>query len=186
MQIRRIWSEMVSLEVLGTPRVVELLQRYKLQPLLAVRPPDLPGLAKLLARYGDAGLEPALWPMIEDGDGRWANARNIDHFLAFTDQVVAAAGGAPIRELAFDLEPDIERMRAPLGSLRSGDASRPGGDALFRARERLAERIHALRSAGTQSSAAVMPTVLLDGGAAPWQVLMGTPVDGLGFDHLSA
>src|SRR5689334_4001314 len=104
----RIWSETLPFDTLGSPEVLVLLRRYSLQPLLAVRPGDLAGLRSLLAKYGDAGLQPGLWPMLEDDDGRWGNARNIDRFTAFIRDVGKVAEGLPISELAFDLEPDIQ------------------------------------------------------------------------------
>jgi hypothetical protein len=183
----RIWSETVPFDMLGSPEIIRLLQRYPLQPLLAVRPGDLPGLRPLLARYRDAGIQPGLWPMLADVDGRWANARNIDRFITFVRDVMKAAEGWPLSELAIDLEPDIQWMRplVGLGGRWAPGGARAGGNQLERAREQLRELVAALRSQGTRSLAAVMLPVAMERERHGWQSLLGTPIDGIGFEHLS-
>lgn len=183
----RIWSETVPFDTLRSPEVLRLLRRYQLQPLLAVRPGDLPGLRPLLVQYQDAGLQPGLWPMLADADGRWGNARNIDRFIAFVRDVVRAAEGLSIPELAFDLEPDIQWMRplVGLGGRWAPGGARAGGNLLERARAQLRELVAELKGQGTRSLAAVMPSVAMERKGHGWQSLLGTPVDGIGFEHLS-
>ncbi|MBI5512584.1 MAG: hypothetical protein HY909_02385 [Deltaproteobacteria bacterium] len=193
----RIWCEMLPHETLRAEPVLALLARYGLEPLVAVRPGDLGTLPETLRALTGRGLPVALWPMLEDAHGRWPSARNAERFGRFTDEVLAIARALPEharpRELVFDLEPSygdyktwlaLARARRPPG----GHPPPSGGVAVERARalfQALAERA---RGDGLGVSSAVMPMVLWDPeppSPGPWQRWLGTPVDGMDWDHAS-
>jgi hypothetical protein len=183
---RAIWSETLPYERACAPEVLGLLRRFDVEIFLAVRPWDLDALPRALAAAADAGVRAAAWPMVDDAEGRWANARNADAYAAFARRVRDAGA----RALAIDLEPPIEDVRALLHGARS--AARVLGPSLVdfaRARDLYAALVDELRADGVATIAAVLPHALLDEGAhdrgARWQRLAGTPVDGPRFDRVS-
>src|SRR4051794_3229216 len=98
MHRRRIWSEELPYETLCSRPVLELCSRHGLEVLVAVRPENERRLPNVLARAADAGVTMALWPMLDDVSGRWANCSNAAVFAAFVERVVARAESAgPIR-----------------------------------------------------------------------------------------
>ena len=184
---RRVWSETVPYERLIEPEVLGLLRRYAIDVLVAVRPPDLGTLPRVVAVCADAGVGFTAWPMLDDADGRWASARNANVFVTFVRRVLAAA---PLREIAIDLEPPIEDVRAVLeGTSGAGRALRraPTRDTFARARATYAALVDELHAAKVRTTAAALPVVLLDphGQRPRWQRLAGTPVEGPAFDHVS-
>jgi len=179
---RRIWCETVPLETLGAPATVALLRRYDVHPIVAVWPETLAGTAAVAARFVDAGLQPALWPMLADADGRWIGAANAAAFCAFAERLAGELGAA---EIVLDLEPPIEAVRKTLASHVLPAAAGP--TAFRSARARIEELTERVRARGALVSAAVALPVLLDaaGGAPAWQARLGTPVDGIAWDHVS-
>jgi hypothetical protein len=111
---RRVWSETLSHEEIGRPRVMGLLRRYELELFFAVRPGESRSAAKLLGIAEDAGVWAGVWPMVEDREGRWASCRNGERFAAFARGLIEdlAARGALPRALAVDLEPPMAAMKA--------------------------------------------------------------------------
>jgi hypothetical protein len=185
----RIWCETVDYERLGSESVLEQLREHALSPLVAIRPSNLQALPTLVDRFDRAGIRFGLWPMLEDAEGRWANAGNLERFLVFVELVHAnaRAHGKPF-EVAFDLEPDIALLRPLVHGSRLSEARLPESDerGLERSRGQLTRAVESLARAGTRSLAAVVPVVLLDSEAHhPWQLMLGTPVDGVPFDHVS-
>jgi hypothetical protein len=205
---RRIWCETLPAEALAEPRALGLLRRFRLDPILAVWPrTELSAVARALRAARDEGLRPAVWPMLDDRDGRWASASNLGAFARHVEgltRALAAEGASP-SEVAIDLEPSIEAMRPSIaaGPGTSGAraaasaffvALRPGGRAFVAAQHELATLAAALREGGAAVFAAAPPTVLLDPDEAgapvsptarPFQALLGTPIDGVGWDHVS-
>lgn len=200
---RRIWCETLPTRALGEPRALGLLRRFDLRPIVAVWPStSIAELTRALLAIAGEGLPVAIWPMLADGDGRWANAGNVEAFARFAlalAEDLSRRGLAP-GEVAIDLEPSSEDLRASL--VVGGRAEGPAKAALHahwlplsidrraftRARDHLRALGDALRARGVLVSAAVPPTVLLDprgGGPRPFQELLGTPVDGLAWDHVS-
>lgn len=185
---RRIWCETVPLERLVHPDVTRLLRRYQLTPIVAVRPADLAFLPRLTHALAEAALPVALWPMVADEDGRWASTLNAATFAAFAEATVNAAG-APVTELALDLEPPFAHVRALTG--RGGlrgmaalvrDSARTWDEGL-RALEAL---VSGLQARGVAVSAALPPHVLLDGPRRHLaQRALGTPALWLPFSHAS-
>jgi hypothetical protein len=84
--------------------------------LFAVRPWQLAGVAEVVRRFQAAGVFVALWPMLADGDGRWASAATHRLFIAFTDELLARVPF--VDELVVDLEP-------PIAALARWKAGRP-------------------------------------------------------------
>ncbi len=189
---RRVWCETLPLDELATGPAFPLLAARAIHPIVAVRPSDDVDLvAGVVARAKELGLEPAIWPMLDDSAGRWCNATNIDAFASFSvallDSLVTRrsrhhADAAP-SELAVDLEPPIGSVRAAFvdgaANVWAPLASRaPLGPAV----KRLGELIDRASELGVRCSAAFAPPVLLDSpGKGGWQRLLGTPVDGLGW-----
>ncbi|MGK3994513.1 hypothetical protein [Sorangium sp. So ce1024] len=182
---RRIWSELLPLEVVRAPRTLELLRRYGLSLAVAVRPDTAAGLPDLAAACADAGVDVAVWPMIEDEAGRWVSAGNAAAFGAFVARLLDALDGRGLAaaEVVFDLEPPIEDVRRALAGgrgalevLRGGGGGArgrpPWGDA-ERALSAMAEALHAR---GVATSAAIVPLVLADGPSQGWERILGTPV----------
>lgn len=187
---RRIWCETVPHDELIQQGTVALLRRHAIEPIIAVWPETLSSIGRVVARFEDAGLAVALWPMLADADGRWANAGNAAAFAAFVDRV-AVVDPAP-REIAIDLEPAIEAMRASIASRARSVHYLPitlDRGAFAAADRALCELVDRLHARGLAVSAAIPPTALFDPpkerGRAPWQELLGTPVDGPAWDRVS-
>ena len=204
---RRIWSEEVPFEVLTTPRVLGLLARFEVDLLVAVRPGQERALPRVLGACNDAGVRVGAWPMLEDADGRWVSGRNAPSFTAFVRSLVDAAqaeGCAPA-EVAFDLEPPFEEVRrllpngsgilglgrgifgdrsdnAGLGRADRGRADPGRAGEFARAERELARLADELLARGIGSSAAAVPLMLVED---RWEQLLGTPVDGPGWGHVS-
>lgn len=191
MSRRRVWCETLPLAALSRPDILNLLARYRIELLAAVRPGDIPAVPALLEAASEAGLGVGLWPMLDDADGRWVSARNAATFDAFVAALLDGCREGPRpREIAFDLEPPIglvSKLFSALGT-PSPDAA-PLGASLTVARDSLAATIARVYAAGFEASAAVVPMVLFDARGrshAPWQRALGTPVDGLRWSHVSA
>lgn len=192
---RRIWCETLPYEEVRRRDVLALLRSRGVGLLLAVRPPDLAELGRTLAAAADAEVPVALWPMLDDAAGRWASARSIDAYGVFARRAcdAARASGAPLAELAVDLEPCIDDVRDALdGGLAPRRLARALATSVSRytpARAALAGLVDELAKQSVVTSAAVLPTVLLDDPGAhahpTWQKLLGTPVTGVGFAHAS-
>nr|AYM54062.1 hypothetical protein [Byssovorax cruenta] len=197
---RRIWCEMLPCEALVEPRVLGLLRRFEVAPIIAVWPStDVAVVARSMQALEGEGLRAAIWPMLADRDGRWANAENAGAFSGFVgalSRALAAAGQAP-SEVLVDLEPSIQAMRASLanddGVARTALHARflaiaRDRRAFLAAKEGLRALGDALRGGGALVSAVVPPTALFDPATAearPFQEILGTPVDGLAWDHVS-
>ena len=194
MRRRRAWIETLPFEAIARADVVALLASRGIEPIVAVWPrTPLEAIVRVIEAYGEAGLPAALWPMLDDREGRWANAGNAGTFVSFVQELcarLAAAGRAPA-EIVVDLEPSIEAMRASFASsARSVHMLPIPGDLrpFVAAQARLAALCDALHAEGILASAAAPPTVLLDpreGRARPFQEVQGTPIDGPAWDHVS-
>jgi hypothetical protein len=175
------------METLGAPSTIALLARFAIDPIVAVWPRTLAAAGEIARRFADAGLQPALWPMLADEDGRWISAENADRFCAFAEELARAAGA---REIVLDLEPPIESVRETIAS-RAVSAHilpiRSDGAAFRRARQTIAALVRRLHEAGATVSAAIALPVLCDSpsGSPAWQERLGTPVDGVAWDHVT-
>ncbi|WP_437839943.1 hypothetical protein [Sorangium sp. So ce1153] len=192
---RRIWSELLPLEVVRAPGTLALLRRYALELAIAVRPETAAGLPDLVAACADAGVAVAVWPMIADEDGRWASAGNAAAFGAFVARLLGALDGrgASAAEVVFDLEPPIQEVRRALAGGRGAlellggrSAGAPGGPRWRDAERAYVEMATALHARGVATSAAIVPLVLADGPARGWERILGTPVSAPPWGRVSA
>lgn len=203
---RRIYVEHLPAELLEAPATLDLLHRYRLEPIVALPPSrQTPSMAKALAALDARGLRLGVWPLLDDADGYWpsdhnapAYRRRVDEVLAFCD-----ACGANVRTVAVDLEPPLEELRAVfetvmpnargLRALPSRVASgfealrehkkarRPDATAIFAdIAARLADR-------EVETIAAMIPLLVLDLEAqrTVWQDILQTPVTDVPWSALS-
>jgi len=180
---RRIWCETLPLPEVAA--AVELLAARALMPLVAVRPWDLIALPAVVEQCRAFDLPLGVWPMLDDAEGRWANTDDMSRFCAFAREVHALAPGA---ELVVDLEPPIAELRraVTLGPLPFAREALGRARRLAEARTELVALVESVHRAGGRASAAAMPSVLFDHPVFPWtQALLGTPLDGVAFDHVS-
>ncbi len=177
---RRIWSETLPYATLCEARTLSLLRRFRLGVLVSVRPRSLADLPRTLEVLSGEGIETGVWPMLEDEDGRWANARNASRFTAFARNVVDALGEQGVTEVVVDLEPPIFDVRAAMTSARGAgkllDAALDE-EGLVAARGTYASLVRELGERGVRASAVAVPVVLFDRSAS-WEALLGTPLDG--------
>ncbi len=184
-----LWSELLPLEAVREPATLALLRRYDAELRLACfeGQTDADELAKTLSAARDADVQVALWPMLEDREGRWASAHNGETFARYARRLVAelrARGCAP-RAMMVDLEPPIDVMKRWLdrAHARVSSATRAGGPTVVDSAQRVEgdRAIEALCAelgeGGVRVGAAVVPGDLLGrwgGRAIEW--LLGLPV----------
>lgn len=195
----RIYSETLPWPELVRASTLQLLRRYRLELVLAVRPWDEPYLSDLAARLRDAGVPLSIWPMLEDEKGRWMNVYNAHEFRGFVlgaCDVLERAGVAP-RDVLFDLEPPFDRARALIAlAMRShtleglsrfaAELGKPAGPPFDAAASELARLGDEVRERGLSTSAAIWPLVALDPpDGHGWQAMLGTPADALAPGHVS-
>ena len=181
MRRRRIWCETLPLRELP----LDLLASCEVAPLVAVRPWDLDALAYVVDRCAACGLPFGVWPMLDDAEGRWANTDDMSRFVAFAREVRRVA---PRAELVVDLEPPIAELRRAvrLGPLPFLHEALGRARRFAEARAELLLLVEEARADGVPTSAAVLPNVLFEPTALPLtQALLGTPSDGIPFDHVS-
>lgn len=183
---RRIWCETVPAAEIEAPAVVALLARYQVDPIVAVWPDTVAATRSALDRLTEAGLAPSVWPMLPDGEGRWFGAGNAAAFAAFVDRV---ADDLQPAEVVLDLEPPIEGLRRTVADAAVHAHLLPAGPgpAAFRAaRAALRDLELRLHARGIAVGAAIAAPIVTDGARPAWQERLGTPVDGVGWDHVSA
>ncbi|MBC8069095.1 MAG: hypothetical protein IAG13_12240, partial [Deltaproteobacteria bacterium] len=162
-----------------SPQVLQALAERGVQLVVAVQPATVLGIAGVVGAARDAGVSVALWPMLHDADGRWANAANAELFerwvFALLEELVREGAGPD--ELCLDLEPPIAQLRKMIDR-RVLAAAVPGDrDAAVVALTRAIDHAAQL---GIPSWGTALPFVLADDPARPtWQRLLGTPVDAL-------
>lgn len=186
MRRRRIWSELVPLPELARSPVLAELARRDVQLLVAVQPRDRDDVPRVVERAGELGLSLGLWPLLDDDEGRWLHPTNAAPFERWIEALLETLDrrALSIGSLALDLEPPIAEVRRILdGDLAAARAwlGRPL-DASAHARI-----VSTLRERGVELVAAVVPPVLLpERPSRGWQRALGTPVDGIGYDVVSA
>ena len=169
---------------LGTPSVIALLQRFAIDPIVAIFPDTIDDARDALARLAGAGIPIAAWPMLADADGRWLGAENADRFSAFVDRVAREI--AP-REIVLDLEPPIGALQRTLASAAVHVRVLPPGvdrAAYLAARRAIVDLVGRLRARGIAASCAIAPPIVFDEAGA-WEARLGTPVRGVPWDHVS-
>ncbi|APR78124.1 Hypothetical protein A7982_03471 [Minicystis rosea] len=175
-------------EELAAPPVIALLRRFAVDPIVAVWPDTLAAVRPATRRLADEGFRVAVWPMLADADGRWLSADNAARFTDFTERLADALAPA---EIVLDLEPPIAALRetiadrAVLAHLLPSGPDRASFHAAYAALRALAAR---LAARGIAVSSAVAAPILFDpivDQPGAWQARLGTPVDGIAWDHVS-
>lgn len=194
-RIHRIYSETLPFERVAAKDTVALLARHELSLVLAVRPWQLAELPAVARALGEAGVPLAVWPMLGDEEGRWANARNAASFARLVRAVVEGLADArvPAAEVLLDLEPAFseakELSHGTRGLVRIASAAGRAiseRNAFAASAGELAGLVAGLHDAGVATSSAVWPLVALDPpGATVWQSLLGTPTDRLATGRVS-
>jgi hypothetical protein len=183
----RIWSELVPADVLDAPATLALLAKYKVDPILAVRPGEEARIACVMERMAGEGLRPSLWPMIADEDGRWASARTHEKFMAFARLALdeALSHGPVVEELVVDLEPPFEHVKG-LVALEHRLPVFDDAPAMVAARYSF-DALGAYASArGVKLACAIVPTLVFDEDAdLTWENALGTPLSGVGWSAVS-
>jgi hypothetical protein len=180
---RTLWSEEVPYARLAEPALLAELAARGLDLCVAVTPERADAAAGIVRACRDAGVGVALWPMLDDADGRWASAGNALQFRDFTSALLSqlqSAGALP-DELAIDLEPPIRRVR----QLLRGDP-RPLATRNRSSIEPFRTLLSEITSLGVHPIAAAVPMTAVGARSGPgWERLLGTPVEGLAFDRVS-
>ncbi len=172
-------------ELADAPVLARLAERG-VSLLAAVQPGDREHVAPLVERACELGLSIGLWPLLEDARGRWLHPGNAAAFAAHVDAILEALDrrGLSIDAMALDLEPPIAEVKklteGDLGAARAW-LGRPL-DASPHSR-----LVGALSARRVETIAAIVPVVLPGGAAARgWQRALGTPIDGVAYDTVSA
>lgn len=186
---RRIWVEHLPAEVLAESATLDLLERYRLEPIVALPPERETGaMADALAAMSRRGLRVGLWPLLLDEEGYWPSVKSAPAFEARVEAALSFANeaGADIRTVAIDLEPPLEELKVLLegsGPARWSFIARQRKDdaGVF---ERLAR---SLAGRGIETIAAVLPPVLLDlDRRRPfWESVLGTPATSVPWNVVS-
>lgn len=177
----RVWCETVPYDELIRPAVVDLVARFRLDLLLAVRPWQLADVANVVRTFRDRGVFVGVWPMLADNDGRWVNARSSEAFIPFADAVLEAAPLAD--ELILDLEPAIAQLakwkqwRPTWRQTPSPGRYRDARDALVEATRRWSSR--------HRVTTAVLPMLAFEVRGEWMQRTVGTPATPLTVDRHS-
>jgi len=199
---RRVWCETLSLSELLHNDALSLAAREGWSLLLAVLPGDIDLLPEAMLRAESLGVRVGLWPMLTSDKGRWAHATTIDPFIDFARQVVdtCEARGRMPAELVVDLEPPFFAMSELVSDLASPSfrlgsplvhakhlfsLARRSARSFDSAKEKLRRYVQQLIARGVDVSCAALPMVALDDASASWQRILGTPVDGVGFQRVS-
>lgn len=168
------------------------LQHREIELIAAVRPAELDEVPALLRAGRDAGVRCGLWPMLADADGRWPSRANVELFAGLVRAVLdVVPGDVPTPSVAVDLEPPFGFVARWFSGLRASQRARGPSSARGVVWEECVRRFAAIvddaRARGAEVIAAAVPMAALDpeGGGA-WQRAMGTPIDPVRWDHVSA
>lgn len=198
---RRVWTEFLSPDVLGATETLDVLQRYRLQPLIAMPPGrEGPAMAEALRSLHDAGVPFGIWPLLSDSDGYWPGSANAKAAAARVHQLLAMARklDVPVRTIALDLEPNLELKRSVL-AMGQAQRLRHLGERFVETARRVPRQEHQdavkvysqlasqLRATRVESLAIAVPPLALDlvAGSEFWQSFFRTPLTAPGWDTQS-
>ncbi len=178
---RYVFSEFAEEADLCAPETLSMLAERGIGVYAAITPSNFSSAPVIVAAAREAGVRLGLWPMVDDGTGRWANAWNAIEYIRFTREMLASLDGALPDELLVDLEPPIGATRRAVNGerMRLGKPPQDGWNALT---EFFAE----LATNQMEIAAAIAPWCVCGSSAAAWQWAMGTPIDGMPFDRIFA
>jgi hypothetical protein len=191
----------LSPEILGAPETIALLQRYELQPLIAMPPGrEGPAMVKALRSLHDAGVPIGIWPLLSESEGYWPGSANAQSAVARVHELLAMAHrlDLPIQTLAMDLEPGLALKQSVL-AMGAGQRARYLGGRFLETARRSHRQEHMdavevyrllateLRAAQIETLAIAVPPLALDlvAGGEFWQRFFGTPLTGPGWDTQS-
>src|SRR6187402_594494 len=120
---RRVYCETLPYAEVTAKRTLDLLSRYGLELVLAVRPWHVGALPDTTRALRDAGVDVAIWPMLGDEDGRWAN---VDNAASFRELTLRACDAVAPADVLLDLEPPFAQARSLAGLVTRDHAGRPG------------------------------------------------------------
>lgn len=176
---RAVWSELVPYDTLLSPDVRRLLSDRDLGVNVAVTPPQLAGIAKVVATLVDDGRQVTVWPMLDHADGRWPSVHNAERFDTFVAEVLGRLGTLP-QGLALDFEPPIDELPGLIRLEPKAIVARWRRRGLAaRATAHFAGLCTELHAHGLHTVAVTFPFSLEDDARAGWQRLFGTPLSGL-------
>jgi hypothetical protein len=159
---------------LHRPAVRGLLRRFGLSLTLAVRPWDLQDLGDLLPVLAGDGIAVGLWPMLADGDGRWASVASWTAFERFLDTLLLSLSPRLPEELVLDLEPPFSRLEAWKDG-RLALLPRASHGAYARTAAAMTATVERLRARGVRVRTAILPFLVFDAPMNPMHRLLGTP-----------
>lgn len=191
----RVWSEHLPLDLARTSEVTDLLCHGPLHPFFAVPPgSDLDALASLLRTLAGLGLEPGIWPLLEDADGYWPSERNGAAYFAYVDELLRFLEAQKIHVpwIAVDLEPplqQVDRLRHSVNSFRTLlDTLQHNFDpeAFTHAVASYQQGMLGLRERGYKTLAVTVPMAAHDlrDGSPLWQDLFEAPWSQVGWDRV--
>jgi hypothetical protein len=169
---RRIWCELLPPEVLAEDSTLALLQRFALEPIVALPPErETEAMFAALRKLTDRKIRLGIWPLLSDAEGYWPSLQNAELFAARVRILMRQldSEGIEVSVVAFDLEPPLEVMK----NLIKG-RGRELSKALFAGLKSLtkkgelagaaaiAQLERELSSHGIETLAAVMPNLVLD------------------------
>ncbi len=188
----RIWSEFLPPEELGSSAVISLLQRFGVEPIVALPPQaETTAMADALRRLSCSGLRLGIWPLLSDEQGYWPSEQNA---IVARDRVLksvrfAQTAGANVDVVAMDLEPPLgmtsslihgtPRQRATiLWRAFAGRNAPERAEIRATAAAELSSVATELAARNIETIAAVVPPIMLDlaAGKDVWQSMFRTPV----------
>jgi len=198
---RRVWTEFLSPEILGARETLDLLQRYQLQPLVAMPPGrEGPAMVEALRSLHEAGVPIGIWPLLSDSEGYWPGSANAQATASRVHQLLAMARelDIPLRTIALDLEPRLELKQSVL-AMRAAQRLRHLGERFVETARQVHRQEHQdavkvysqlateLRAAQVESLAIAVPPLALDliAGSEFWQSFLATPLTGPRWDTQS-
>ncbi len=186
MPVYSIWSEYVPYEVVCDDAVLAALASRRIVLLLAVTPPLAASVHRVVGACRDAGVTVGLWPMLDDGQGRWASAANVVEFCQYTRDLITglAADGCVPDQVAVDLEPPIARLQR----LMRGRLTLPPEGRQQAAAIHYGGLVDELTARGITTLAAVMPPVCVGPARARrgWQWFLETPIADIAYTRMTA
>lgn len=177
--MRRIYVEHLPPEVLGEPATIALLQKFEVQPLVALPPhAETPAMARALAKLAQAGLNPGIWPLLTDDQGYWPSVHNASFFVSRVEQALAFA---PARTVVVDLEPPLPFTRAltlgprwtALWNRKRYVNSSEGRTEWHQGQRTLHQLATELHQGALETLVPVIPPVMF---GEPWQRWLGAPI----------
>lgn len=171
------------LEIANTDTLHRLCER-KIELIASIFPDTEDQIPTLLERCAKENVAVALWPMLHNTDGRWANTLTMPKYLAMVRRVFQQIHSLPCTTVFVDLEPPIHLLQAALRSPREAMNWLPLPN-FKEAREQLVQITSEASYYCTSISAAVLPLVLWEKHASDgWQQVLGIPVDGIPWEHV--